>query len=345
MQLTPEKFSAAVHRNLPSCCLIAGEEPLLIRECVDVLRTTATKAGYDERETFNAGRDFDWNQLIDACATGSLFSTRRIVEVQLEASPGVGGGRVLKELATAVPEGVLLVALAQRLDAPARRSAWYASFERHGVACYAWPVRADAFPAWLATRVRSAGLHLNADAMALLGRQTEGNLLAADQEIAKLSLLYGVQPVDEAAVRASVADSAHFGVFDWIDRLLAGDRLAATRGLRNLQQTGVALPAITPALASSLQQLEQLARRGADSESFRDARVFAMRQAVFRSALARVRGRQVLGWLRRLTEIDVLAKSGGAEEGWRELQALALGIAGMAGAVVRTQLAAAQERL
>lgn len=345
MHLSPEKFAAALQQKLAPCYVIAGEEPLLVRECVDALRAAAARAGYSERQILHATRDFDWTQLADACATGSLFATRRIVEVRLEAAPGAAGGKLLRDLSAAVPPDVLLVMLAERLDASARKSTWYAGFERQGITCYAWPVRADAYPGWLAARVRGAGLRITEDALALLVRRTEGNLLAASQEIMKLELLCEDRLVDEAAVRAGVADSAHFGVFDWIDRLLAGDRLAAMRGLPNLRQAGVVLPAITPALTSTLQQLERVVRIGIDPASLSNAGIFTMRQAVFRAAARRTRSNQVLGWLRRLAEIDALAKSGGAEEGWRELQALALGMAGVTGMVGHTQLAAAQGAL
>ncbi|MDN5875009.1 MAG: DNA polymerase III subunit delta [Sinobacteraceae bacterium] len=338
MRLTPDKFAAAVKRELAPCYLLAGDEPLLVEENLVVLRAAAQARVYSERETLHAGKDFNWNQLADACATGSLFASRRIVEVRLEAKPDAAAGRLLKALAEKPMEDVLLIVVAGSLDARARKSAWYAQFERSGAACYAWPMDSHAFPAWLGARARAAGLQVDTQALSLLARQTEGNLLAAAQEITKLKLLYPDGQVDAQAVLEGVADSAHFGVFDWIDRLFAGERTAAVRGLANLRQTGHALPALVPALASNLRQLTVVAQTGADASAMKSAGVFARRQTLFRKILGRTRPRQIQGWIRRLSEIDALSKSGGEMEAWREMQALALAIAGVRGPLARTAL-------
>lgn len=341
MRVTPDKLAAAIKRELAPCYLLAGDEPLLVDESLDALRAAARKNGYSDRETLDAGRGFEWNRLADTCATGSLFASRRVIELRLDTPPDAAGSRMLKQLAeTPVPD-VLLIVLAGRLEARVRKSAWYTQFERSGVACYAWPVDGAAFGAWLNGRLRAAGLRLEDEARALLLRQTEGNLLAAAQEITKLKLLCPDGVVDAQAVLEGVADSAHFGVFDWIDRLFAGDRIAAVRGLANLRETGNVLPAVVPALASNLRQAVVVARAGGDAAAMRSVGVFARRQSLFKTLAARTRPRQVQGWLRRLSEIDALSKSGGEAEAWREMQALALAIAGVRGPLARTLLAAA----
>jgi DNA polymerase-3 subunit delta len=63
----------------------------------------------------------------------------------------------------------------------------------------------------------------------LLSERVEGNLLAAAQEIEKLALLAGDQPLTVDRVLAAVGDSARYSIYDFVDAALlrpAGARRA-----------------------------------------------------------------------------------------------------------------------
>ncbi|HEX7382570.1 MAG TPA: DNA polymerase III subunit delta [Nevskiaceae bacterium] len=335
MRVDAERFVATVQRALVPVYALAGDEPLIVQECLDALRAALRKAGYLERERLVAERDFDWSALDNACATGSLFSERRVVELHLSAPPPAAAAKLLAELIAGVTASVTLVVVGGHLDARARKSAWYAACDLRGIVCYAWPVRMEAFPAWLLLRLRGAGLTATDEAVGLLADYTEGNLLAAAQEVSKLKLLCPDGKVEAGTVLSGVADSARYLVFDWIDRLLTGDRVAAVRGLQRLHEEGTALPPLTAALAADLRQLLAL------SEGKAAAGVFVRRRARVAAASRRVTASRVRGWIRRLAEIDVLSKSGSDAEAWREMAALALAVAGERGALARTIMAAA----
>lgn len=333
MRLNSGQIEAQLKRGLAPCYVLAGEEPLLIQEAQDAIRAAARAQGYDERETLDVERDFDWNHLLELCATGSLFSERRMIELRLNVTAGDAGTKALKQLAETPPTDVLLLVIAGKLDTRARSGGWYAALERAGAGYYAWPLRAQEFPRWLNRRLQSAGLRADADAVALLAQRTEGNLLAAAQEATKLALLHPSGKVDLAAVTASVADAAHYGVFDWIDKLIAGDALGAVRGLIRLREEGEALPALVAVLAMDLRKLAQAAalyaRSGDAAAAMASAKVFKMRQTGFSRALSRTRPRQVLGWLQRLSGIDVMLKTGAEDEAWESLLSVVLAVSGV----------------
>jgi DNA polymerase-3 subunit delta len=332
MKLAPAQLSQHLARGLASAYAIAGEEPLLIVESLDALRTAARQAGYLERETLDADKNFDWQRLADLCATGSLFADRRLVEVRLDGSPGEAGAAVLAQLVSTPPADVLLVLVAGRLDARARASKWWSAFEKNGATVYAWPVRSDEFPAWLSARLRAAGFQATPEALALLAQRTEGNLLAASQEIMKLALLHPKGPLDAEAVASAVADSAHVEVFGWLDRLWAGDAVVAARGLQRLREEGEDLLPILGALALDLRKLfaVTLSVSGGrtPSAAAEAAGVFKMRQNAFARAAARARPAQVLQWLRQCAAIDVAFKSGAQPQAWEDLLTLTLTASG-----------------
>jgi DNA polymerase-3 subunit delta len=90
------------------------------------------------------------------------------------------------------------------------------------------------------------------EALELLAERTEGNLLAAHQELEKLTLLARDGRVTADTVLASVADSARFDVFQLGEAVLAGDAERALRVLGGLRAEGteptLALWALTKAL-------------------------------------------------------------------------------------------------
>ena len=105
--------------------------------------------------------------------------------------PGHGAATLLKLIAAAGDE-LLLVIVTGRLDREAQSSAWVRAVQERGAWLALWPPASAQFPGWLnAARCASAGLELSADAVTLLAEATEGNLLAAQQEIEKLLLRFG----------------------------------------------------------------------------------------------------------------------------------------------------------
>lgn len=334
MRLNPAQLVAQLARGLAGSYAVAGEEALLMLEALDAIRAAARAAGYSEREVFEADKSFEWQQLVDHCATGSLFAERRLVEVRLGATPSEDGARVLTQFATTPPADVLLVLSAGKLDARVRNGRWWSAFEQHGAALYVWPVRPEEFPKWLEARCRTAGLQPTADALATLVQRTEGNLLAAAQEVEKLRLLRPAGVLDADAVAEAVSDSAHFEVFDWLDRLLAGDAAGAVRGLQRLREEGEDVLPILGALSYDLRKLFAVslavAQGRAASGAAESVGVFKMRQGAFARAGSRARPAQVLRWLQQCAVIDRRVKTGAQAQAWEDLLTLTLSASGAA---------------
>lgn len=328
MPTYPDKLPADLKRGLKPLYLIAGEEPLLIEEALDQIRSTARAQDYSEREVLNFERGFDWNRLHEASQGASLFASRRIIELNLgDSSPGVEGGKAIRELADAPNSDNLVLIRAARLDARARNSAWVKAVEKVGSFVYVWPMKPGELPRWLHQRLSAAGLRAEEDAIRLLVERTEGNLLAAAQDVEKLKLLCsGTLSVED--VREAVADSARYDVFDWTDRILGGDAAGAARGLMRLREEAVEPVLLTWALVQMLRQWADAAvlmqSTGDASGALRQLRLPRPRLAAFEKALYRARLEQVLVWLRRAGRIDALVKTGQGDRAWEELLSCAL---------------------
>jgi DNA polymerase-3 subunit delta len=169
-----------------------------------------------------------------------LFGSRKLIELRLPSGkPGVGGANAIVELlAGAGPDNVYLM-LTGKLEREQTASAWVKAFENTGAWLPVWPVELDRLPQWLGARATSMDLALDDAALQFIVERTEGNLLAAQQELDKLKLTVTQGKADLATVQASIADSARFDVFQLGDAALAGDVTRALRILGGLRSEGV----------------------------------------------------------------------------------------------------------
>lgn len=332
MPLRPEQLTGRLRSHgLDPVYLLAGDEPLLLGEAADAIRQAARAKGYDERQVLHAEGGFDWSELTVAGQSMSLFSSRRMIELHLGKSAGKDGSAALKAFAQAPPEDTLLIVHAGQLDASQRKSAWVRALESAGAFAYAWPLGVEQLPGWIEARANRLGLRLQPEALAVLVDRTEGNLLAADQEIRRLALLFPDAPVDAEAMRAATADSARFGIFDLPAKALNGDVQGVVRSLDRLREEGVDPVPILWALVSDLRLLLRTSvaeRRGNADAVLAKVRLPPQRKRQIASAAKRQQPRRLLRLLRDAARVDRINK--GAERGraWDELVTLALKMAG-----------------
>jgi DNA polymerase-3 subunit delta len=323
VQLKPDQLAAALGRGLASVYLLAGEEPLLVADGADAVRRAARAAGHDERVVHEVERGFDWSVLAGEASSLSLFAQRRLIELRL------GSGKLSDEGATALidylaapPPDVVLLLTAETLDKRARSSPWYAACDRAGVVVYAWPLDAAGLPRWLIGRARDKGLTLDEPAAALLADLTEGNLLAAAQELDKLALLAPPGGVlDRDGVLEAVGDSTRYATRDLADAALGGDARRLTRALAHLQDAGE-----TPILA--LWQLTQDLQRLVDGNS-------GGQPPRRRELIERARGRRPAAyWQNLLAQAALVDRTnkgvGNGVDPWQALTTLARRMAGPA---------------
>ena len=336
MRLTSAQLPAHLAKGLAPVYVVAGEEPLLIQETLDAIRAKARKDGYSEREVLDADKNFNWQRVVDSCASMSLFAERRIVEINLPSgAPGVEGSKILQQVATQPPQDVLLILICGAIDWRSRSGAWYSAFENRGAALYFEPMQAGEFRPSLEARMKNAGVQAEAEALSLLAERTEGNLLAAAQDIDKLKLLYPDQRISVTELEDAVADSARYEAFDFIALMQQGDAAGAVRSLHRLREEGFDVMEILGALLWSLRTWAKAqsayARSGDAGAACQQAGVPRKNQAQLSKALSRTRLPQVYGWLRRCATIDSAAKStGGKEQAWEELLILTLAASGAA---------------
>lgn len=333
MKLRAEQLNGQLGKGLAPIYLIHGDEPLQAMEAADAVRAAARDRHYDEREVLNVEPGFDWSALDAAAHSGSLFSSRRLIELRLEdQKPGEAGSKALTGYAARPPADTVLLVLCGKLDAGAQKSRWFGTLDQAGVTVQVWPLDGRRLTGWIETRMRDRGLRPDAEAVRLLAARVEGNLLAAAQEIDKLALLCGVGPVDAEQVLAAVGDSARYSIFELAEAALAARPERVTRIVHGLRAEGVEPVLAAWALAREIRLLDQLhhARAGGGdlASAMRQYKVWDKRKPLLTRALDRLPAPATRRLLVDCARLDRVIKGLEPAAPWDELLLLALALAG-----------------
>jgi DNA polymerase-3 subunit delta len=323
LKLTSDSLATHLAQRLLPAYLISGDEPLLSGEAADAVRARARADGFTEREVHFVERSSDWDEVRASAGNLSLFGSRRVLEIRLaSARPGTAGNAALQALLGARDPDVLLLVIAPRLDREAQAAEWVRAIDEHGAWLAVWPVEAARLPQWLRVRSRSLGLEVSEEALELLAARTEGNLLAAHQELSKLVWLAPGGTVSADTVLASVADSARFDVFQLGDAVLAGETTRALRMLAGLRAEGTEATLALWALTRALRDLWNAQAGGAAPPAWQ------------RRSAALVRGRQRAPRLpfaalaARAVRADRMIKGRLAGDAWDEMALLVAELCG-----------------
>lgn len=342
MELRPAQLAAHLSKGLQPLYVVHGDETLLVLETADRIRAAARAAGFDQREIFVADAGFKWDAFAAAQRNLGLFGERRLIDLAIPSGrPGVEGARVLEDYASRAGEDTLTLITLPRLGARESAAGWFAALERAGVVIAVFPIERDELPRWLAERLARQRQRVGDETLQFLADATEGNLLAAKQEIDKLALLLPEGELDHERVLAAVADVARFDVFQLSEAWLAGEAARALRILAALEAAGEGVPLILWQLGEDLHALAAVLSAAAAgtpiAAAVRNVRAWGKRQAAMERAARRVDPATLRGLLIRLAQLDALAKGIGLGNVWEELAQVALTLCGRPLAVPRLQ--------
>ena len=323
MKVAVRQLEAQIRKGLSPLYTIHGAEPLLALEAADRIREAARKAGCTEREVFFAEPGADWNRLGASAANLSLFASKRLVEIRIPTGkPGAEGGRAIESWCAKLPPDDVTLVLLPELEWQQMKSNWFTTLDANGIVVEAKPVSRDELPQWLAERLSRQGQRASVETLEWLADRVEGNLLAARQEVEKLSLLLPKGEIGLEAIREAVTDVSRFDRDQLVDAIHAGDAGRVARVVECLEAEGEPLPLLLWQLTEELRLMMALAANQRPRRFLTPERSSALQQTARRHSAASF-DRELL----RAHRIDRMIK--GVETGnpWDGIVDLALGLA------------------
>jgi DNA polymerase-3 subunit delta len=336
MRLGQAQLESHLKQGLQALYVLAGDEPLAQRECLDAIRAAARAQGYDERTSLTVERNFNWQQLQNYGQSISLFSSLRLLELSIPSGkPGVDGGKALQALAAKPLPDTTVVIILPTLERDAKNSTWFNALETQAQTITLNEIDAANLPKWIANRLAQQGQLASTQTLEFLAHQVEGNLLAANQEVQKLGLLYPQGELSDETVREAVLNVSRYDAFQLGEAVLQGDAERTVRILQGLQDEGENAVAVMNPLMWVLRPLvriKQAEMRGENiNNAMTSARIYGDRQALVKRALSRLSLRQLEAALQKLADIDRTAKGVMLGDAWLEISRLCFGLARVKG--------------
>jgi len=321
--------------------LLASAEPLLARDWLDDARRALREAGFEDILNLQTDVGFNWQELLEESDMMSLFSESKCRIVTMPSGkPGQQGSKVIKSLCENPAAGNVYIFVTPALDWQSKNASWCKAIQSTGKFVELKPVYDNQLADWLLQRARGKGFSIDPQSAQFLAERTEGNLLAADQELEKLSLRFsGRQVIDFETIETSVAESARYSHFLLVDACLAGKTRRALKILQSLEAEGYATAQLRWALQNSLQQLDRLKlaqRNGTMNERlWQELRIWRNQQRLYQVAMARLGTAQIERLLQSCATLDRLGKGQQDSEfplqDWFEIKSLVADFSGDTG--------------
>lgn len=304
---------------LKSSYTVASDELLLKLEACDAIRRAAPHL---QRESYTPINATQWNDLLIDIQHRSLFSEKKLIEIKcdlLKVNQAVG--ELLQTCITKnTLEHTLLITL-PKIDVAMQKTKWFTNFEASTLFIPIWPIERDAFPQWIKTRLHDAKLPTDTLLVNALVDLTEGNLLAAQQHIARLTLLPGTLEEKIAALN----DQSRFTAFDWVESILEGNIMRSQRILRNLKDEGEEPLLIMWTLAQALRLCAEAHTSQKDlAIFFKENNIWPKRQKYLLSCIKRCSLTVLHDALQECAALDKALKGLSSESPWHHFLELTI---------------------
>ena len=341
MQLALPQLQAHLQKGLRSLYTLHGDEALLVQEAADAIRAAARQQGYTERSVHVvSGAHFDWSEVLAAGGSMSLFAERQILEIRVPTGkPGKEGSPMIQQLAQSAEgnDSTLTLFFLPRLDSATKKGAWFGALEQFGVSLQIDSLDRAQLPQWIAQRLKLQNQSVASgqdgqNCLQFFADRVEGNLLAAHQEIQKLSLLYPAGELTHAQVESAVMNVARYDVFKLSEAVLAGQVARVQRMLDGLQAEGEAAVLVHYTLSEDIRALKRVKDAMAEGRplpmALREQRIWGAREKLFERVLPKLSTARLAQLLKNAHQVDGIVKglkvADWPTDPWQALQRLAL---------------------
>lgn len=328
MRIFADNLAEQLNKQLHPIYLLLGNEPLLIEESRSAIYRAAHLEGFTEKQRFSLEKSAHWEDIYNSVQAMSLFSSRKIIELELPNS-GVNNA-ITKELAALFPllhPDIILVVIGSKITKAQENAKWFKQLS--DTACRVNCLTPDIIrlPQFIRARCKLRNLTPDDEALQMLSQWYEGNLLALNQSLEKLTLLYPDGELNLVRLEKALSRSNHYTIYHWCDALLAGKMKRSQRILRQLKAEGIEPVIITRALQKELTQLFAMAtnlKLHNLHQIFEQHRVWQSKRPLYTAALGRLSTTKIQHLLQLLCKIEITTKTQYEQSSWPLLQQLGI---------------------
>ncbi|MFD2166052.1 DNA polymerase III subunit delta [Thalassotalea euphylliae] len=314
MRIYHNQLVNQLNQPLPPFVLVFGDEPWQKNDSLAQIKSAALHQGFDELIRFAIDDKFDWSELLSEYNAMSLFAARRVIELEfLSSKLNDKAQKAIAEIVEQPNPDTVLLFHGDKLDGATTNRKWFKSLNNLGFYVAIYDLDSKGMSLWLSKQLRHYQLTLDRQSQNLLTTLFEGNVLALDQELQKLSILYGNQPIDADTIESLVINQAKFNPFGLIDSMLSGKTAKCIAMLSQMEQEGTPVAKLIFFINKELQLLKQLFSNVAggmpSDAAIKDAKIWDKRKPLYMNALQHSSIDNVYSALDRIAAVDFVSKT------------------------------------
>jgi len=330
-----EALYKELQKNQLSKFLLLGDEALSRKEAFDILRQFAKEHSYLEKLTFTIDRYFKWDQCASSLSAQGLFSQKRIIEIVIPSGKiNAESGESFYEILQNFSQDDLLIVHLPQTDRETKQQKWFKELEKKSCTIRLDEIKPGELPSWLKKRALLLSINLDEEGIQLVSQFVHGNMLAADQELNKLALLFPNQSISYDKVSQSISNVSRYDTFELTEYVLNGDQIKTLSTLNFLKEEGQNPISITSSLSWVLKpmlEIKELDFRGQSLENYlTKSRIFGDKLTYVKKALSFFSVKHLRAATQKLSEIDKISKGVSPGDAWLETGRLCLGLAKIA---------------
>lgn len=263
MQLPIKQLNSHLNTALSALYLISSDVPLLIQDARDTILKMAKSKGFSEKNSVHCDTLFRTEILEDFIYNDSLFCDKKILDLRnLSAQFESSITMTLQHYLSQPRNDHLVIISTNKLSSAQQKTAWFDLIKKQAVYLPIWPVSFSELPPWILDRNKKFQTILSLDHAKFLAVFCEGNLLAIEQALEKLDLLYPNETITREQLTTVITDHARFDIFDLSDAIAKHNSKKIIRIVKRLQQTGEEPVLVLWSIARQLREQNNAQKNG-----------------------------------------------------------------------------------
>ena len=262
-RIYPDSLPFQLKNGILPIYLIYGNEPFLMEESASLIRQHVQTAEISrEVVTLDSINADTWKNLAHLLSSRSLFAQKQLIDLRINAKLEAAHQTSFAEILELANEDSIFLIQAGALSKSAQLSKWFMVAQNRGAVIPHSPLPAAHFFKWIKQRASQKGLNLSSQVVEQLIFNTEGNCLAAAQEIERLSLFHCTDESPQSEI-LHLDQQSQFNVFDLSDAIKQQNCERILTVFKVLKEIGIAPALVLWSLSQIIRQHPQTPRRAA----------------------------------------------------------------------------------
>lgn len=229
MKIKFNELELQINFSKSSLYIIYGNEYILIKEAFDKIKEMAYLSNFKEHVFFIINNNFNWENLISISQSYSIFENKKFIDLRfLSKKINKEDFIEIKSLVKLIKNNAVIVITILNINTEIKNTLWFKEMINISVAIQVNKIKNLDLLKWINKKILKQGQYLEEGkkgerSLKFIAKNVEGNLLAANQEINKLKLLYSPGILKYEQIYSSITNLSRYSIFELIESMIIGN--------------------------------------------------------------------------------------------------------------------------